>query len=413
MTTCLVRRLLFTALLCLLLVAAAPADSNFFLKDGDTVDFYGDSITEQRLYTTYTEAFVATRYPDLKVTFYARGVGGDTTWGGWMGTSEVRVKRDVKPDKPTVITVMLGMNDAGYVPYDPKILATYQEWYGKLIGFLQAAAPRARFTLIGTSPYDQWAHPEAERKGYNDTLLKYVDHVKWRAEQHHFGFVDFNAPVTNAIQAALAANDPKANTFVPDTIHPGPSGQLVMAAALLKGWNANGVVSDVVIDAASGSVTKAENACVFKFKDLAWSQKDHALPFPADESMELALKYSDFTDALNRQMLTVRGLQTGKYRLEIDGKAVVELPAEDWAKGVNLAVLDTPMRAQASKVLAETVKRNDALFTRWRNVEFQLADYRASKQAAAALKKVEKEIARKRHNLAQPQKHEYKLVKIQ
>ena len=405
------RRVLFAAFLCVCCVGIADAASDFFLKDGDSVVFYGDSITEQRLYTTYVEAFIVMRYPKLDVDFSARGVGGDTTSGGWMGASEQRVKRDVKPEKPTVITIMLGMNDAGYVPYDPKILATYQEWYGKLMGWMQAAAPGARFTLIGTSPYDEFAHPEAERKGYNDTLLKYVDHVKWRADQHHAGFVDFNEPVVKAIKAALAANDPKANTFVPDTVHPAPSGQLVMAAELLKEWNANGLVSDVVLDTASGSVLKADNARVCKLKDLAWTQKDNALPFPTNADMELAVKYTDFTDALNRQMLTVRGLQPGKYRLEIDGKAVAELPAEDWAKGVNLAVLDTPMRAQADQVLARTVKRNDALFNRWRNVEFSMSDYHATKRAAASLRKIEKEIQREQHRLAQPKEHAYKLVK--
>ena len=42
---------------------------DFFVKDGDRVVFLGDSITEQRLYTTYIEAYVLTRYPKWKLTF--------------------------------------------------------------------------------------------------------------------------------------------------------------------------------------------------------------------------------------------------------------------------------------------------------------------------------------------------------
>ena len=410
------------ALTLLLLLGTASASAEFYLKDGDSVVFYGDSITEQRLYTTYTEAFVVMRYPKLDVALCARGVGGDRVSGGWMGPATQRVPRDVKPEKPTVITIMLGMNDGGYVPYDPKILSAYQDGYGQLLGLLQNAAPRARFTLIGTSPYDEWAHPDAARKGYNDTLLKYVDHVKWRADRIGGLFVDFNAPVTQAIHAAIAASDPKANAFVPDTVHPGPGGQLVMAAALLKGWSADGVVSNVVIDAASGALVQADytriqdlvsaDASCQMPRHVAWIQKDLGLPFPTNADMELAVKYSDFTDALNREALTVRGLEPGTYRLEIDSKVVAELPAEEWAKGVNLALLETPMRAQAEQVLAQTFKRNDALFTRWRNVEFQLADYHSSKRAASALKKVEKEIQRKQHRLAQPKSHRYRLLKL-
>jgi len=40
-------------------VALAPAQK-FSLKDGDTVVFYGDSITDQRLYTTFVETFAVT-----------------------------------------------------------------------------------------------------------------------------------------------------------------------------------------------------------------------------------------------------------------------------------------------------------------------------------------------------------------
>src|SRR2546422_4395140 len=53
---------------------------DFFIKDGDRVVFLGDSITEQRLYTTYIEAYALTRFPQWKLTFRNVGWGGDTSW---------------------------------------------------------------------------------------------------------------------------------------------------------------------------------------------------------------------------------------------------------------------------------------------------------------------------------------------
>ena len=53
--------------------------ADFFIHDGDRVVFLGDSITEQRLYTTYIEAYVLTRHPQWRLTF-ATGWGGDTAW---------------------------------------------------------------------------------------------------------------------------------------------------------------------------------------------------------------------------------------------------------------------------------------------------------------------------------------------
>src|SRR3954462_1441686 len=52
----------------------------FLIHDGDRVVFLGDSITEQRLYTTYIEGYTLARHPDWKLIFRNVGRGGDTAW---------------------------------------------------------------------------------------------------------------------------------------------------------------------------------------------------------------------------------------------------------------------------------------------------------------------------------------------
>ena len=85
------RSLYKCALLSLALLFASQAFSQdaFYLKDGDRVVFYGDSITDQRLYTTFTETFVLTRFPDRKIEFTHSGWGGDRVTGGGGGPAEV------------------------------------------------------------------------------------------------------------------------------------------------------------------------------------------------------------------------------------------------------------------------------------------------------------------------------------
>jgi hypothetical protein len=56
------RRTAIWGLLLALCLSAAPP-SGFYLHDGDRVVFYGDSITDQRLYTTFIETYVVTRFP--------------------------------------------------------------------------------------------------------------------------------------------------------------------------------------------------------------------------------------------------------------------------------------------------------------------------------------------------------------
>src|SRR3954451_19606445 len=110
----------------LLLAGAAWAQADFYLKDGDRVVFYGDSITDQRLYTTFTESYVLTRFPTLNVVFTHSGWGGDRVGGGGGGPVDLRLARDVFPYQPTVMTIMLGMNDGGYRALDETLLNTYK-----------------------------------------------------------------------------------------------------------------------------------------------------------------------------------------------------------------------------------------------------------------------------------------------
>src|SRR5437773_3538674 len=106
--------------------------SDFALKDGDRVVFYGDSITEQRLYTTYVEHYVLTHYPDRRVTFINTVWGGDKVSGndckpcaGVGGLA--RIKRDVIDHRPSVVTLLFGMNDGQYRDFDPAILKVYED----------------------------------------------------------------------------------------------------------------------------------------------------------------------------------------------------------------------------------------------------------------------------------------------
>ena len=109
-----------------LLPATATAADKFFVHNGDRVVFLGDSITEQKLYTTYLEAYTLSRYPKWKLTFRNVGWGGDTSWLRQRSHTDegklfaanpeeqqkmveqavaAGLERDVLPLKPTATTI--------------------------------------------------------------------------------------------------------------------------------------------------------------------------------------------------------------------------------------------------------------------------------------------------------------------
>jgi len=178
---------------------------DFYLHNGDRVTFYGDSITAQRYYTRDIQDFVETRYPNLQVSYHNAGVPGDKVTGGYAGDAATRVGRDVKPWDPTVITVMLGMNDGDYIPPDPKIFADYQAGYEKLLAMLYAAAPDARITLLENTPYDEITHG-TEFTGYMATSEQYAKATPAFGQRKGLPVVDDYFPVKQLLESATAAD---------------------------------------------------------------------------------------------------------------------------------------------------------------------------------------------------------------
>src|SRR5881394_2064677 len=197
----------FIGTLCLVVFLTFQSRAETFaLKDGDRVVFYGDSITDQRLYTTFTETYVVTRFPKLDVSFVHSGWGGDRVTGGGGGPIDLRLRRDVVAYKPTVMTIMLGMNDGSYRAFDEKIFDTYAKGYQHIIDSVKEALPGIRFTAIQTSPFDDVTQPPRFEGGYNAVLVRYSQFVKELAAREKLSVADLNTPIVAALEKAKSTD---------------------------------------------------------------------------------------------------------------------------------------------------------------------------------------------------------------
>jgi lysophospholipase L1-like esterase len=412
------KNLLLTLSVLLAAACGAPAQDAFALRDGDRVVFFGDSITDQRLYTTFAETYVVTRFPRINISMVHSGWGGDRVTGGAGGPMDVRIWRDVLPFNPTVVTIMLGMNDGRYRAFDQAIFDEYSTGFKHIVDSFRRQLPAARITLMQPSPYDDVTRAPLFEGGYNQVLVRYSEYLKQLAADQKLGLADINTPVVEALKKANTADAANAAKILPDRVHPSAAGHLLLAEALLKAWNAPALVAGVEIDAGRKEAVRQRNTHIADLhvaKGLSWTQTDEALPMPLerrDPLVALVLGSSDFMEALNQEPLAVHGLAAGRYTLKIDGDLAGSFTADQLAQGINLAELPTPMARQAAEVHVLTLRHNNIHAARWRQIQVPLEkDYspRVSK-ALDALDELEADVVRQQRAAAMPKTRHFELA---
>lgn len=347
---------LFVVVVLLVSVKAVSA-ADFFFKDGDVIVMIGDSITEQHLYSNYVEMWTVTRFPNWKLTFRNVGIGGDTSPGG-----SSRFARDILIHKPTAMTVDFGMNDGRYKPVED---ATYQPYIKGLQGMAdQAKEAKIRTAWVTPQPIDNGDQGPTALVGYNLTLEKFSEGVKQIAEANSGLFVDQFHPYLAALDRARSSAPKYERITAGDAVHPGPPGQALMAASILKGLSFPSLVSSAEINATDKKIVSSENCAVtdvaFTDGTLTFSRLDKALPFYPADAIAI-LPWAPILEELNDYRLKVAGLAAGKYEIRIDGSRVTELTSEQLAAGVNLAaavLAAGPISDQVKAVVSAVEKKN-------------------------------------------------------
>ena len=365
--------------------------SSFDLADGDAVIFLGDSITHQCLYTQYVEDYFYTRQPRTRLHFYNAGVNAD-----FAVDAAMRFDDDVTPFKPKYVTLLFGMNDGAYRPFDQEKFDFYQQNITGLMDRIKAlgATPVLMTPTLYDGRANRMRNPDpalAKRDAYyNGVLALYGAWLRQQAEDQGFGFVDLYSPLNNLTSRQRKQN-PKW-TMTSDAIHPDVVGQCVMAGAFIEELVKPTVVSDVQLSRQDGKwlARAATNATVDQIHQedavLAFSITASALPWVLPEDAAEGVKFARLS-RFTSETLSVRGLNPGRYALKIDGHEVGQWDDEAWAAGIVLQ--DNPMtpeHQQSARVAQLNKERNDT-FERPLRTEFQNFKTKRQNVAKAAYEK--------------------------
>ncbi len=343
---------------------------------GDTVCYVGDSITHGGTYHSIVTLFYTTRFPDREIKYYNTGISGDRA-SGIMSDERYRLNVDILSHKPTVATIMLGMNDVGRNDYGVNksgaeiekkrqaSLDTYNENMAKLVAALRGVG--SRIVFLTPSIYEEGANlsikDAAENMlGVNGALGKCAETEREWAKAPNSGYADFYQ-VMNAVDARERKTDPGFTIVGKDRVHPGPVGHFVMAYTLLKAQGLPREVATINVDAKKKKTGKLVNASVEKITASAGKVEfdvlEKALPVVVPEDARPALKMVPFMQELNQETLKVKGLKKGRYQLTIDGETVGEFDAAELKRGVNLAEnANTPQYKQSEQVTKIMAERN-------------------------------------------------------
>ena len=340
-------------------------------RDGDTVVFFGDSLTHGGRFHKYMADFYRTRYPGRRVRFVNSGIGGDTAGGALK-----RIPEDVAEYDPTWVVFHFGMNDVARWTYcdasSPALLrgraAAYDNFcrnFDSLVTEVAKAAPRAKFIYLTPTIYDDTAIPahipeeapdwaKVNQKGCSVALSIMAGHVLLMAERDGVPGIDLHSPMQNCLMKRRPA-DPRFMLTRFDRVHPEAPGHAIMAWTFLKAQGVDPVVSDVAVDASASRVAKCVNAevsdVVAAGGGVAFTVLAKSLPFPVAEEAAGLVDEFDVAGELNREIVAVANLAPGHYAMAVDGRPVGEWTSKELAAGVNLAFnAKTPQYAQAREV---------------------------------------------------------------
>jgi lysophospholipase L1-like esterase len=348
--------------------ATAPAPMPLLIKPGDHVAICGDSITEQRIYSRYIAEYLlaCSGVPDLDVAQF--GWSGETAQG-----FALRLDKSLAWYKPTVATMLYGMNDGRYIAFSDDAGNVYRDNMGKCLDSLKGLGARSVLVsspgAVDTTSFNRPCGPSQ----YNDTLNHLGNLGEEVAKAHGQTFVDTHQDMVSAM---FKAKNVLGQTFLvcgKDGVHPDNDGHLVMMASLLEGLGCDGAIARVQIspdgkaEVGDGHtvVASSANGAASVTVDL----ESRRWPFvlgaegKTPQNLRSIAPFIDFTTRLDRFIVIMPACPWTKARLTW-GDQTVTVDGAQLRFGVNLMDLfsATPFDKQAD-ALDQAVGRLQAFET--------------------------------------------------
>jgi PKD repeat protein len=317
---------------------------------------WGDSITEQRIYSMYTEAYLLACAGRKDVTVCVFGHDGET-----LGALLSR-KLDLEAFHPTVVSFNYGMNNArDAIPWTDTHGTQFE---GTLKESLAMLTGKGFQVIIAGPPYADWrvktgpdAGKSADQKQQRNLALSHFRDIGLAAARRTgVAFADVNHSMEETLERARRTQ--------PDysylDVHAAPNGHLAMAMELIKALGCNGDIGTITVDMHAGA-TASTGHTVVSSADGVVTLESTRYPFcceydPSskgrDGSLGSVLPFLPFQQELNRFVLKVTNLG-GESAQVTWGAETKSFTSAQLEAGINLAqeFASTPFDTTFARVM--------------------------------------------------------------
>jgi len=331
-----------------LLLVITPLRADLVLKPNDVLAFCGD----QNIYTVYMEDYLLMCQPVEGLRFVQLGHGSEK-----VSDFLLRIKTDVLPFQPTVVTTCYGMSDGNLRPMTPVLSGIFKDSTQEMITKLKADGVR-QIILGSPDCVDSRTFKRNSPDAVNQMLDALGGITQDLAQKNGLVFADVHKPMMDVMAKAQAAYGEKYAFMGGEGFAPGPAGHIVMAYAFLKALGCDGAIGTITVDLGANQATGTPGQKVVSFENGTATVESTRYPFcfqgdpdkPADTTASV-LKFFPFNDNLNRYVLIVKGIKGTRAKITW-GTESKEFAAAGLEKGINLAAefLVNPFTDQVSKV---------------------------------------------------------------
>lgn len=324
-------------------------------KPNDRVVFVGNTFAERLSQHAYFEAIVASRLPELKLSFRNLGWSADTIAGPNVRPLNFGdQKQHLAEQKTDIIFACYGMNESfageqARVKFEEDLMAWITEQ--KAANYSGKGAPR--LVLVSPIAHEKLGGKLPDPTAHNEQLAAYTESMRKVAAANGCEFIDLFTPTLKLMSDSAAAG---ASPLTFNGIHLTGYGYWAVAQLMA---DALGLPSEPwrIEVTLTGSPAESQG-------DLVASPQISAKTLPVPPPPQNVAVHKQLQG--NLPTVVVRGLTPGQYELRAGELKVAVGSDKDWANGV--IITSGPAQEQLKKLLGTVDDKNLQFFHRWRAV---------------------------------------------